>query len=104
MMRLAASMAAGDNATALRLAHTLKGAGATLGADHLATLAARLEYVIRIHQAAPIPDEEIRSEIDGITIELRTLLQALPSRQALSKSPDAVPVDPVILATSSLPA
>jgi two-component system sensor histidine kinase/response regulator len=82
MPRLAASLAEGDQATAQRLAHTLKGAAATLGADHLAMLAERVEQAIRMCPTASMPEDIIGSDMEAITLELKTLSIALPPRQA----------------------
>jgi PAS domain S-box-containing protein len=81
MLRLTASLTARDNATALYLAHTLKGTGATLGADRLAMLAGRVEQVIRMHPTESIPDDDIRADVEAIALELKTLSVALPNHR-----------------------
>ncbi len=85
MTRLAACVAAGDHATAQRLAHTLKGTAATLGADHLAAMVGSLEVILRANQNVTIRGDEIRSEMEAIDRELATLAAALP------RSPDVPP-------------
>ncbi len=54
MARLRAALAHNDDATAQRLAHTLRGTAATLGADLLAATALRLEGALR----APTPERD----------------------------------------------
>jgi CheY-like chemotaxis protein len=61
LQRLADSLRAGDRATARRLAHTIKGAAGTLGADHLARLAADLETRLREPTQSPL------TPVDGDT-------------------------------------
>ena len=55
MAQLAQSLAQGDQVTAVRIAHTLKGTGATLGCDHLSAEAAKLETILRKN----LPDADI---------------------------------------------
>ncbi len=77
MSLLAASMAADDRATAQRLAHTLKGAGATLGADHLASIAGQLEALLRTQGSGDIHGEDIGAEMDAIRLEFAALAATL---------------------------
>ncbi len=77
MTKLAASLDAGDQATAQRLAHTLKGAAATLGAEHLAALAGSLESRLRAASAGAAPIDDSLPEMKAITLELGTLADAL---------------------------
>ena len=93
MARLAASLAAADQVAALRLAHTLKGTAATLGADRLATLAGRLERGLQASPNASRQDDDIRFAMESIQFELVTLATALPPQEALAPA-DAVPADP----------
>jgi CheY-like chemotaxis protein len=76
MHRLAECLAAGDTEAARRLAHTLKGTAATLGADALSASAARLEALIK---AAPpgLGLDALRPEMDAVHQALETLAQAL---------------------------
>jgi len=70
-------LAAGENDAARRLAHTLKGSSATLGADGLAGAAARLNAILR---AAPEPaadEDAMRAELDAITREFAALAAAM---------------------------
>ena len=75
MAKLAACLTAGDHAQAQRLAHTLKGAAATLGADHLATMAESLEAVLRAN-ATPDSDD-VHASMEAIDLELIALAAAL---------------------------
>ena len=87
MSLLATSLADGDHVTARRVAHTLKGTGATLGADGLAEIAARLEAMLRQDEAMRLPSDEVRAEMDAIDAELAALADALA--ETLAASPDA---------------
>lgn len=65
--RIREALAAGDRATATRLAHSLKGTGGTIGASQLAALARELEEAIKEEQ----PDEAgrlsaLESELDRV--------------------------------------
>ncbi len=91
MTKVAASLADGDCDTARRLAHTLKGAGATLGADQLALCAGRLEDILRNAPGENNREDEIRAETDAITHELALLRAALPPRLAVSAPPEITP-------------
>jgi len=96
MVRLEASLADGDYATAARLAHTLKGTGATLGADQLAMLAGHLESALRIGEKEGIPLDDIRPDLDAIRHELKTLAEALAPLSddlAPSEAPQLDPTD-----------
>jgi HPt (histidine-containing phosphotransfer) domain-containing protein len=79
MALLAASLADGDHAMALRLVHTLKGASATLGADSLAALTVHLEGLLRAQPAAKPADREIRIAMDAVELELGSLAAAVSS-------------------------
>ncbi len=96
MARLAASLAATDHPTALRLAHTLKGTAATLGADRLSSLAEGLERGLQASPNASSHDDDIRSAMESIQFELVTLATALPP-QDVFVSPEVVAVDPDVL-------
>ena len=91
MSRLAESLAAGDQATALRLAHTLKGTAATLGADGLSGAARRLEEMLRANQGAVAGSADLELQIDATRIELSVLAAALPAMPAVLASAVAVP-------------
>ncbi|MGE5471323.1 MAG: response regulator [Bacteroidota bacterium] len=85
MTRLAEILASGDRPAAGRLVHSLKGAAATLGADHLAETARRLEVLLRTSQDDSARSEEIYLEIDAIRREFGLLagaLSAVPAGEA----------------------
>jgi len=86
-----------DHTTALRLAHTIKGAAATLGADKLSTMAARLEAILREKRHAAITVEEIRPALDAVDAEFVMLAAALPSSPAPSPALDTAPTNPETL-------
>ncbi|MBL0124406.1 MAG: PAS domain S-box protein [Betaproteobacteria bacterium] len=77
MARMAECLASGDHATALRIAHTLKGTGAILGADHLAAVAASVESRLRANPGGNIRGDDIRPEMDAIGRDLTALAGAL---------------------------
>ena len=100
MAKLAASLTNGDRTTALRLAHTLKGTGATLGADHLAAIAGHLESVLSADQKAPtatIHLDDIRSDMESISLELSLLSTALSARPAATPVNEPTQLDAEIL-------
>jgi len=82
MLRLAASLAEGDHATAQRLAHTLKGTAATLGADHLAAMAGRLDRMLRASKEGDVRGvlngDKIHPEMEAIRLEFILLAVSLP--------------------------
>ncbi len=67
-----------DVETARRVAHTLKGAAATLGAERLASAASSLEA--RLHAEAPGSEEEIGCEIAAVREAFSVLKAGLPER------------------------
>jgi PAS domain S-box-containing protein len=77
MTRLSACLTAGDLAGGQRLAHSLKGAAATLGADQLAERARRLEAIMHAGDAGP-QAETIATEMAAIEREFAALSAALP--------------------------
>ena len=77
MTRLAASLAAADHVVARRLAHTLKGTAATLGAERLASLAEELERGLPAGSEAGGHDQALRSTMQSIESELVALASAL---------------------------
>jgi CheY-like chemotaxis protein/HPt (histidine-containing phosphotransfer) domain-containing protein len=78
MTQLAMSLGAGDHASAQRLAHSLKGAAATLGVENLAALAASLEMLLRTSPPGSVQSETIRPEMAAICREFTALAAALP--------------------------
>jgi HPt (histidine-containing phosphotransfer) domain-containing protein len=82
MRQLTASLEVGDHDTAQRIAHTLKGTGATLGANRLAAAATRLEAILRsAPDEAAAPEAGMRAEMAAVTRELGLLMAALSPRQ-----------------------
>ena len=76
MAQLADSLAAGDAETALRLAHSLRGAAATLGADPLADRAMALETLLRTHAPAS-ESAALRTGMQAVDAALADLAAAL---------------------------
>jgi len=96
MTRLADHLAAGDPVAAQRLAHTLKGTGATLGAVRLSQAAARLEAMLKANPAAALPDAALGAAMDAVGREIMSLAAALPAPD-IPPTPDTVPPDPAAL-------
>ena len=92
MGRFAVNFADGDFVTAMRLVHTLKGTGATLGAELLATLAGKIENRLRLSQGANVCIEDVRPEMESISNEFVALAAAL-SPLVIRASSDAVRLD-----------
>ena len=67
---------AGDRDAARRLAHTLKGSSATLGAESLAASAARLDAMLR-NESEPPAEDALAAELSAITREFDVLAAAL---------------------------
>ena len=72
--RIREALAAGDRITAMRLAHTLKGTGGTIGASHLAALARELEEAIKQEQ----PGED--ASLAALEIELDQVLGSIEAK------------------------
>jgi CheY-like chemotaxis protein/HPt (histidine-containing phosphotransfer) domain-containing protein len=77
MTRMAASLAEGDQTAAKRMAHSLKGTGSLLGADHLAAGAKRLESMLRGSANGSNCTDDLRVEMDAINLDLTALADAL---------------------------
>ncbi|MDO8958126.1 MAG: response regulator, partial [Rhodocyclaceae bacterium] len=98
MTRLVDSLAAHDAVTALRLAHTLKGTGATLGAVRLAEKAARLQQMLKDDPQADPADTSLRAAMDAVSHELLAVAAALPPPPvAASADAEVAPLDPQTL-------
>jgi PAS domain S-box-containing protein len=92
MDRLAESIASGDHAKAVLLAHSLKGAAATLGIVSLAEAARHIELQQREEHD---DNQELRADMDTVRHELEVIGAALPATQ--SRTPNssvASSVDP----------
>jgi HPt (histidine-containing phosphotransfer) domain-containing protein len=87
-----------EPADAVRALHTLKGLAATVGARHLASVAARLEQKVR-DSGALIQDyqaqfAELRSAMDALALALVPVLQQYQEAQAATPAfEEAVPLD-----------
>ena len=77
MTQLATCLTQGNQPQALLLAHTLKGAAATLGVDHLAELASRVTDALRASPADFVQSDDVRVELAGINQEFAALARAL---------------------------
>ncbi len=89
MMRLAEILAEDAQLTsdgARLLLHNLKGAGATLGAERLSSMAAKMESVVKAGTGKGIAIDDIRSEMEDVQVEFGTLLSMLPIPQPTSSS------------------
>ena len=86
------AVAANDSATAKRLAHSLKGAAANLGASSLAEFAARVEAAIQSNQSASSELEALSQSLDGTVAAIHS---ALP-RESATLEPSTV--DPAAVA------
>jgi CheY-like chemotaxis protein/HPt (histidine-containing phosphotransfer) domain-containing protein len=77
MDRLNACLAQGDSQAAMHLAHTLKGTGATLGANRMANAAASLERSLKADGLSGASSDRWRDDVEAIDQELRRLAAAL---------------------------
>jgi HPt (histidine-containing phosphotransfer) domain-containing protein len=84
MDRLADSITSGDQKTAIRLAHSLKGAAATLGIVHLADIARHLEMLQRAGLDATVDNDEVHADMESVRHEILNIATALPSVQEQS--------------------
>jgi signal transduction histidine kinase/HPt (histidine-containing phosphotransfer) domain-containing protein/FixJ family two-component response regulator len=75
MPQLLDTLGQGDQEAARRIAHSIKGAAATLGADRLADTARSLEA--RLRQEQGVKGDELRDEIDAVNVEFAALASAL---------------------------
>ncbi|HEX4872129.1 MAG TPA: response regulator, partial [Nevskiaceae bacterium] len=77
--QIAAALERGDPATAQGRLHSLRGTAASLGAERLAALAARIETTLRESRSAPAsaPAEAVAALIEAMR-ELRVAVAALP--------------------------
>jgi len=89
--KLTESQSSGDHATALRLAHTIKGSAATLGADQVAAPAAELESLLRANPTGNQQADAIALKIEAIRHEIAGLAAALQPWKAEPYSADVTP-------------
>ena len=93
MTALTASLEAGDHDAALRIAHSLRGTAATLGADHVAAPAAELESMLRADPNGNIPADEVAPHMNAIRLEIAALGAALQSWEPALRSTGATLTD-----------
>jgi len=91
------ALRAQEQAQAVRALHTLKGLAATVGARHLAAVAARLEHTVRAgtqaHEHAGLVDT-LRSAIDALAEVLLPVLQQYQEAQPMTPTAEtAAPLD-----------
>jgi two-component system sensor histidine kinase/response regulator len=98
MARMAAKLAEGDYASARGIAHALKGAAATLGADRLAEIAGRLEAMLKPGRDPTAIGEEIRSAMDAASVEFAVLAAAVAPASPVPDPVDVGPQDPAAVA------
>jgi len=91
MARVSALLVAGDQPTALRMAHSLKGAAATLGINYLAEAARHIEVTLREHPDMPLEPDAIRADMETIDHEIMALAAALPPPAAPSPPTTDIP-------------
>jgi CheY-like chemotaxis protein len=96
MSLLQASLDANDHATAVRIAHTLKGTAATLAADRLSEMARHLEATMKAAGDTADYGGELGPQMEAIRIEFQTLSAALPSMPAPGAT-ESRPLDPAKL-------
>ncbi len=78
MIKLEISLDNGDQVGAQRIAHSIKGTAATLGADHLSAMAGHLEDKLRKQQIIPPRSDDVRVEMDNISHAFMALVSAMP--------------------------
>jgi signal transduction histidine kinase/HPt (histidine-containing phosphotransfer) domain-containing protein len=77
MTQLTALLAQQDQTAAIRLAHSLKGAAATLGFDRLAEIARRIEFALR--ETPPATEAMLHADMEAIHQEFMALAAVLPA-------------------------
>lgn len=90
MTQLAACVNDGDQITAQRIAHSIKGAAASLGAEQLADMANRLEIILRQERPVPLNSSDLSAEITAVNQAFKLLSDALSTSPAAldSTAPD----------------
>jgi CheY-like chemotaxis protein len=94
MTKLGLSLAKADLIQARLMIHTLKGAAATLGLEHMALVAGRMDRDLRLQQEAVLADAAFRADMDAVKLEFTQLTAALPIKPLLAPPPAAPPLDP----------
>ena len=77
MVLLESSLIDGDYVAAQRFAHTLKGTGAMLGANHLSEMAELLDNRLRMSKVNGINAEDVRPEMNDVNLAFVALAAAL---------------------------
>jgi signal transduction histidine kinase/HPt (histidine-containing phosphotransfer) domain-containing protein len=97
MARLAALLANGERDAAVRMAHSLKGAAATLGIDRLAQVSRRVELALR--GGADVSAEALHADMEAIHQEFMALAAVLATpapQQPRPPAPAAAPPPQVL--------
>ena len=84
--RIVAFLSLGESDEARRLAHDLKGAGATLGAGQLATLAAAVQQGLR-PQASADEAAAVPAQAQALEVEMQRLVDGLAAWPAAVPQP-----------------
>ncbi|MDR2186786.1 MAG: response regulator [Azonexus sp.] len=97
--RLNTALAAGDKASALLIAHTLRGLAGNLGANGLASQAGALETLLKETPEAAVPDQLMTALAEQLASALAAIAShaAPPDRAA---APAAKPLDAAVLRTA----
>jgi signal transduction histidine kinase/FixJ family two-component response regulator/HPt (histidine-containing phosphotransfer) domain-containing protein len=99
MTKLGLCLASADFTQARLLTHTLKGASATLGLEHLALVAGRMENTLRLLQSSVVVDAAFRADMEAIKLEFTQVTAALPIQLVRPLHPAAAPLEPSSLQT-----
>jgi len=97
MTKLGLCLASADFTQARLLTHTLKGAAATLGLEHLALVAGRMEKTLRLLQSTVVVDAAFRADMEAVKLEFTQVTAALPLQSVRKPHPTAAPLDPTSL-------
>jgi len=97
MARLAETLDKGDQAGAQRIAHTIKGTAATLGADHLSEMSKLLEEKLRKQYVSPLRSDDFRADMDKISHAFMALMSALPQKPDIVDAASSARVNPEIV-------
>ncbi len=83
---IGAALAAGDGKKALLMAHTLKGAAATIGGSELALRAAEVEEALKRGEAAEALIEALPLAISGLAADIESFLSASGGAESAAAS------------------
>lgn len=93
MSHLAERLKENDQTAAQRIAHTIKGTAATLGAERLAAKAGLLEAKLS-QKNVTLSSDDVRAEMELVSREIMALIVALPTFPDEHGLVDATPPDP----------